>query len=103
FKTLLGRAKSSGEGSRVDGAAQEAYDNRAYPATWIAPAQRKNARAAAEAILTKGKPASSPLVSSLLSPLLLSPAPAPVGPWAPLGPNGVPASSLVVNESTGGT
>ena len=103
YKTLLGRAKSSGEGSRVDGAAQEAYDNRAYPATWIAPAQRKNARAAAEAILTKGKPASSPLVSSLLSPLLLSPAPAPVGPWAPLGPNGVPASSLVVNESTGGT
>jgi hypothetical protein len=103
FKTLMGRAKSSGEGSRLDGLAQEAYDNRAYPATWIAPAQRKNARAAAEAILTKGNPASSPLVSSLLSPLLLSPAPAPVGPWAPLGPNGVPASSLVVNESTGGT
>jgi hypothetical protein len=96
FKTLLGRAKSSGEGSPIDGLAQEAYDNRAYPATWIAPAQRKNARAAANAILAK---ANSPLISSLLLPA----APLPAGPWQPLGPNGVPASSLVVNESSAGT
>ena len=93
FKTLFGRAKSSGEGSPIDGLAQEAYDNRAYPSTWIAPAQRKNARAASNAILTK---ANSPL-------LLLSPAPPPVGPWVAFGPNGVPASGLVVNESTAGT
>jgi hypothetical protein len=100
FKTLLGRAKSNGEASRLDGLAQESYDNRAYPATWISPAQRRAARAAADAIRKSGKPVSSPLVS----PLLLSPlAPLPVGPWVALGPNGVPASSLVVNESTAGT
>jgi hypothetical protein len=96
FKTLIGRNKSSGEGSPIDGLAQEAYDNRAYPSTWIAPAQRKNARATANAILTGAN-------SPLLSPLVLSPAPAPVGPWIAFGPNGVPASGLVVNESTAGT
>jgi hypothetical protein len=99
FKTLLGRAKSSGEGSRIDGAAQEAYDNRAYPATSIRPAQQRAARAAADAILKK---AANPISSLLSSPLLL-PAPAPVGAWAAIGPDGVPASSLVVNESTAGT
>src|SRR5712672_2190238 len=31
FKTLIGRNKASGEGSPIDGLAQEAYDNRAYP------------------------------------------------------------------------
>src|SRR6266536_6019681 len=50
YKTLLGRAKSSGEASRLDGVAQEAYDNRAYPANWIAPAQQRAARAAADAL-----------------------------------------------------
>ena len=64
LKTLLGRAKSSGEGSPIDGLAQEAYDNRAYPSTWIGPAQRKNARAAANAILTKANTIASPLISS---------------------------------------
>src|SRR5437879_4473595 len=41
YKTLLGRANSSGEASRLDGVAQEAYDNRAYPATSIRPAQQR--------------------------------------------------------------
>ncbi len=99
FKTLLGRAKSSGEGSRIDGPAQEAYDNRAYPSKWIGANEQRAARAAANAIRKK---AANPISSSLLSPLLL-PAPAPVGPWVALGPDGVPASGLVVNESTGGT
>src|SRR5207249_1266161 len=94
FKTLIGRNKSSGEASPIDGLAQEAYDNRAYPAKWIAPAQRKNARAAANAILTK----SNTLFSPLAAPVLL-----PTASWVDLGPSGVPASGLVVNESTAGT
>jgi hypothetical protein len=100
FKTLLGRAKSSGEGSRLDGAAQEAYDNRAYPAQWIAPAQQRAAQAAANAIRNRGNPTSSPF-SPLSSPLILTSYPATS--WTALGPNGVPASALVVNESTAGT
>src|SRR6266446_10855561 len=44
FQTLLGPAKEkNGEGSRVDGAAQEDYDNRAYPATYVQPAQQQAA------------------------------------------------------------
>jgi hypothetical protein len=98
FKTLLGRAKSSGEGSRIDGPAQEAYDNRAYPSKWIGAREQRGARAAANAILKGRKPTSPPL----LLPAAL-PAPLPVGAWVPLGPDGVPASGIVVNESTGGT
>jgi len=94
FKTLIGRNKSSGEASPTDGLAQEAYDNRAYPAKWIALAQRKNARAAANAILTK----SNLIVSPLALPVVL-----PTASWVDLGPSGVPASGLVVNESTAGT
>src|SRR5205809_2329060 len=91
FKTLIGRNKSSGEGSPIDGLAQEAYDNRAYPSAWIHPAQRRGARAAANAILTAATTTASPLAL----PLLL-----PTASWVELGPNGVPASSLVANEST---
>src|SRR5436190_4120458 len=98
FKTLLGRSKSSGESSRLDGLAQEAYDNRAYPAKWIAPSQRRNARAAANAILTKANTLSSPLISPLALPALL-----PTASWVELGPSGVPASGLVVSESLAGT
>jgi hypothetical protein len=98
FKTLLGRADSSGEGSPIDGLAQEAYDNRAYPSTWIHPAQRHGARAAAHDILTKANTTASPLTSALALPLLL-----PTASWVELGPSGVPASSLVANESTAGT
>src|SRR5436190_4538046 len=94
FKTLIGRNKSSGEALPIDGLAQEAYDNRAYPAKWIAPAQRKNARAAANAILTKSTTFFSPLAASMLL---------PTASWVDLGPSGVPASGLVVNESTAGT
>src|SRR5436190_2293390 len=94
FMTLLGRAKSSCEGSPIDGLAQEAYDNRAYPSAWIHPAQRRGARAAANAILTAATTTASPLAL----PLLL-----PTASWVELGPNGVPASSLVANESTAGT
>ena len=99
FKTLLGRAESSGEGSRLDGAAQEAYDNRAYPAKWIGAAEQRAAHAAAKAIRKTGKPSSS----TLLSPLVSTLTPFPATAWQPRGPNGVPASPLVVAESTGGT
>jgi hypothetical protein len=101
FKTLLGRAESSGEGSRLDGAAQEAYDNRAYPAKWIGAAEQRAAQAAAKAIRKSGKPSSSTLLSPLISQAPLTPYPATA--WTPRGPNGVPASPLVVAESSGGT
>jgi hypothetical protein len=105
FKTLLGRAKSSGEGSRIDGPAQEAYDNRAYPSKWIGAAEQRAARAAANALWKGGKHTSSlltsPSSSPLSAPLLLTSYPG--ANWTPLGPDGVPASGIVVNESTGGT
>src|SRR6266851_5706712 len=40
FQTRLGLA-DGGEGERRDGAAQEAYDNRAYPNKWIGADQVK--------------------------------------------------------------
>jgi hypothetical protein len=101
FKTLVGRTKSSGEASRLDGPAQEAYDNRAYPAQWIKPAEQRAAQAAANALRKGGNPNSSPLFSPLSSPLI--PTPYPATSWTAFGPDGVPASSLVVNESTAGT
>src|SRR4029453_7510867 len=67
FKTLLGRAKSSGDGWRIDGPAQEAYDNRAYPSKWIGANEQRAARAAANAIRKK---AANPISSLLSSPLL---------------------------------
>jgi len=85
FQTLLGRGDSSGEGSRLDGFAQELYDNTAYPNIFIGEAQRKGAHDAAKAL-------------SKLAPALKDPA-----SWQARGPNGVPASSTVVNESTAGT
>src|SRR5436309_11625361 len=44
FQTLLGplRVKNA-EGSAVDGAAQEDYDNRAYPSRWISTTQTQMA------------------------------------------------------------
>ena len=90
FQTLMGR-ESSGEASRLDGFAQEMYDDTAYPNTFIGEAQRKAAHDAAKALRD------------------LAPA-APLGPLGPLvaswqarGPNGVNASATVVNESTAGT
>jgi hypothetical protein len=108
FKTLLGRAKSSGEGSRTDGPAQEAYDNRAYPSKWIGAHEQRAARAAANAIRKGGKDTSSALISPSSLPLsspLISLTSYPATAWQPVagGPAGVPASGIVVNESTGGT
>jgi len=104
FKTLLGRTKSSGEGSRLDGPAQEAYDNRAYPSKWIGAAERRAARAAANALRKSGTSSSSSLSSpsSLLSSPLI-PTSYPNTNWTPLGPDGVPVSPLIANFSTAGT
>lgn len=80
FQTLLGIG-NGGEDSSRDSAAQEAYDNRAYPATSIAAAQQILASNAATAIakLPGGKKTN----------------------WQELGPSGVPADALVASESTG--
>jgi hypothetical protein len=81
FKTSLGILSRSGEPGSIEGPDQEAYDNRAYPATHIAAAQQLAAANAAKAIgkLPGGKSSN----------------------WQELGPSGVPASALVASESTG--
>src|SRR5262249_24137689 len=94
FQTLMGRARSSGEGSRLDGPAQEAYDNRAYPSKWIGAAGRRAARAAADAIRGGGRSTSSSRPTSLLSLPLATGTPYPATAWTPLGPDGVPVSAL---------
>jgi hypothetical protein len=84
FKTLLGPATENGaERNPLEGAAQEAYDNQAYPAKSIAVAQRVAALNSAKAIarLPGGKQTN----------------------WQEIGPHGVPADALVASESTGGT
>jgi hypothetical protein len=84
FKTLLGPATENGaERNPLEGAAQEAYDNQAYPAKSIAVAQRTAASNAAKAIarLPGGKRTN----------------------WQEVGPHGVPADALVASESTGAT
>src|SRR5439155_14832746 len=82
FQTLLSFGNGGEEGPG-DGAAQEAYSNQAYPATWIAAAQQKAAANPAKAIskLPGGKATN----------------------WQEVGPSGVPASALVASESTGAT
>src|SRR5207244_130320 len=69
FQTLLGIGNGGEDASR-DGAAQEAYDNRAYPATSIAAVQQIAASNAAKAIakLPGGKKSN----------------------WQEVGPSGVP-------------
>jgi hypothetical protein len=83
FKTSLARMSGGGEPASIDGAAQEAYDNRAYPALSIAAARQLAAANAAKAIgkLPGGKKTN----------------------WQEIGPSGVPASALVASESTGAT
>ena len=83
FRTALGKVPGGGEPESVDGATQEAYDNRAYPATSIAAAQQLGAAFAHDAISRRpgGKKTN----------------------WQELGPSGVPASALVASESTGAT
>jgi hypothetical protein len=81
FKTSLGKMSGGGEPGSIEGPEQEAYDNRAFPATHIAAAQQLAAANAAKAIgkLPGGKSSN----------------------WQELGPSGVPASALVASESTG--
>src|SRR5712692_3329587 len=83
FKTSLGKMSEGGEPGSIDGAAQDAYDNRAYPAASIAAAEQLAATNAANTIakLPGGKKAN----------------------WQEIGPSGVPASALVASESTGAT
>lgn len=82
FETSLKGIKGGGEPSGLDGAEQEAYDNRAFPAASISAAQQLAAANAAASInkLPGGKATN----------------------WQPVGPFGVPASALVASESTGG-
>ena len=81
FKTALARVPGGGEPASMDGAAQEDYDNRAYPAVSIASEQQLAAAFAAAEIgkLPGGKKAN----------------------WQEVGPSGIPASALVASESTG--
>jgi hypothetical protein len=83
FETSLKKISGGGEPAPNEGPDQEAYDNRAYPATHIAAAQQLAAANAAAAIgkLPGGKHSN----------------------WQELGPDGVPASALVASESTGAT
>src|SRR6516165_7651241 len=84
FRTLLGNPnEKNGEAGPMNEAAQAIYDDQAYPAKFIKPAQQLNALNAANAInrLPGGKKSN----------------------WQPLGPNGVPADALVASESTGAT
>jgi len=84
FRTLLGNPnEKNGEAGPMNEAAQAIYDDKAYPAKHIQPAQQRNALNAANAInrLPGGKQSN----------------------WQPLGPDGVPADALVASESTGAT
>src|SRR5262245_8690997 len=83
FKTSLSKVADGGEAASRDGAAQEAYDDRAYPAQVIGATEQLAAVRAATAIGRRpgGKKAN----------------------WQELGPSGVPASALVASESTGGS
>jgi len=83
FKTALGKVSDGGEPASVDGAAQESYDNRAYPAVSIAAQEQAAASLAADGVgrLPGGKHAN----------------------WQEVGPSGVPASAFVASESTGGS
>lgn len=83
FQTSLNKMSGGGEPAPSDGPDQEAYDNRAYPATHIATAERLVATNAAMEIgkRPRGKKAN----------------------WQEIGPSGIPASAVVASESTGAT
>src|SRR6266498_1412339 len=83
FQTSLGKVTNGGEPESINGPAQEIYDDQAYPAAAIAPAQQQAAANAAKAInkLPGGKRTN----------------------WQEVGPSGVPADALVASESTGAT
>lgn len=93
FETLLGIGKG-GEGP-FDGAAQEAYDNRAYPRRWIDAATADRAAKAADAL--GNRPAATQTNWQQLTSSNIA------TNWQQLGPFGVPADALVASESTGAT
>ncbi len=88
FQTLAGIG-NGGEGP-FDGAAQEAYDNRAYPQRWIDAATAQGAANAAVAIGSRAPANAANALSTQTN-------------WVELGPSGVPADALVASESTGAT
>jgi len=82
LRTLFGSpVQNEGEAGPMDEAAAAMYDDQAYPATYILPAQQQAALNAATAInkLPGGKRTN----------------------WQQVGPYGVPASAFVASESTG--
>lgn len=83
LQTILNRGNGGEAGQAGDSAAQEAYDNRAYPNASINSAQSQAAANAAASLnkLPGGKQTN----------------------WQELGPSGVPADALVASESTGAT
>src|SRR6202043_3139704 len=80
---------NGGEGP-FDGAAQEAYDNRAYPKRWI---DAKTAQVAANAAVAIANRAAA-------NPAAAVAAGAAQATWQQLGPFGVSADALVASEST---
>src|SRR6202011_1498841 len=82
---------NGGEGP-FDGAAQEAYDNRAYPKRWIDAGTARGAANAAVAIVNRA--AANPANATA------NVAGAKPASWQQLGPFGVPADALVASEST---
>jgi hypothetical protein len=87
LETLLGIG-NGGEGP-FDGAAQEAYDNRAYPKRWIDDATARGAANAAVAIANRAAAHAATAAAG-----------AAQATWQQLGPFGVPADALVASEST---
>ena len=88
LETLLGIG-NGGEGP-FDGAAQEAYDNRAYPKRWIDAATAQRAGNAADAIHNRA--AANATNAAVAAGTQAN--------WQLIGPNGVPADALVASEST---
>jgi hypothetical protein len=91
LQTLLGIG-NGGEGP-FDGAAQEAYDNRAYPNRWIDAATAQ--RAAHAAVTITNRAAMNSAAAGLSGAVLTG--------WQPVGPSGVTADAIVASESTGAT
>jgi hypothetical protein len=81
FRTALAKVPGGGEPASIDGAAQQDYDDRAYPAVHIAHEQEAGAAAADDDV--RRRPGGK------------------LTNWQEVGPTGVPASALVASESTG--
>ncbi|CAN5550298.1 exo-alpha-sialidase [soil metagenome] len=79
-------------GEIVNGPAQEAYDQRAFPRTTIADAQQKNAKAAFARAKTRAKSADGRQT--------LARAQVAGAGWTPLGPNGGPVDPLATYTGT---